>query len=140
MFSQLFPLLRGRARNRVPETKSAPPLIALQFQGAAAWTPRDYACLAREGVMQNAIAYRCVRMIAEGAASVPFLLYEGDRELESHPLLTLLAKPNARDSGIALFERWYAFLECAGNAYLEAVSLRGGVRELYALDRKSTRL
>jgi HK97 family phage portal protein len=133
MFSQLFPLLRGRARNHVPETKSSPPLVALSFQGAARWTPRDYACLAREGVMQNAVAYRCVRMIAEGAAGVPFLLYEGDKELEAHPLLALLAKPNAQDSGIALFERWYAFLECAGNAYLEAVSLRGEVRELYAL-------
>ncbi|HEY8696790.1 MAG TPA: phage portal protein [Rhizomicrobium sp.] len=133
MFSQLFPLLRGRVRASAPETKSAPPLVALSFQGAARWTPRDYACLAREGVMQNAVAYRCVRMIAEGAAGVPFLLYEGDKELEAHPLLALLAKPNARDSGIALFERWYAFLECAGNAYLEAVSLRGEVRELYAL-------
>jgi HK97 family phage portal protein len=133
MFEHLISRLVPRARNHVPETKSAPPLIALSFQGAASWTPRDYACLAREGVMQNAVAYRCVRMIAEGAASVPFLLYEGDRELEAHPLLTLLAKPNARDSGIALFERWYAFLECAGNAYLEAVSLRGEVRELYAL-------
>ena len=133
MFSQLFPLLRGRARSAVPETKSAPPLVALSFQGAARWTPRDYACLAREGVMQNAVAYRCVRMIAEGAAGVPFLLYEGDKELEAHPLLALLARPNAQDSGIALFERWYAFLECAGNAYLEAVSLRGEVRELYAL-------
>jgi HK97 family phage portal protein len=133
MFSQLFPLLRGRVRSHAPETKSAPPLIALSFPGAAWWTPRDYACLAREGVMQNAVAYRCVRMIAEGAASVPFLLYEGDKELDAHPLLTLLAKPNAQDSGIALFERWYAFLECAGNAYLEAVSLRGEVRELYAL-------
>jgi HK97 family phage portal protein len=133
MLEQLFPRLRGRARDRAPETKSAPPLIALQFQGAASWTPRDYACLAREGVMQNAVAYRCVRMIAESAASVPFLLYEGDTELDAHPLLTLLAGPNLQDSGIALFERWYAFLECAGNAYLEAVSLRGEVRELYAL-------
>jgi HK97 family phage portal protein len=83
--------------------------------------------------MQNAIAYRCVRVIAEAAASVPWLLYEGTNELESHPLLTLLTAPNACESGTALFERWYAFLECAGNAYLQAVSIGSEVRELHVL-------
>ena len=32
------------------------------------WTPRDYESLAREGFAKNAVAYRCVRMIAEAAA------------------------------------------------------------------------
>ena len=95
--------------------------------------PRDYRAFATEGVMQNAVVYRCVRTIAESAASVPFLLYDKDKELTEHPLLALLASPNARESGPALFERWYAFLETAGNAYLEAVSLRGEIRELYVL-------
>jgi len=117
---------------RAPERKSGP-LVALQLIGQAQWSRRDYATLAREGVMQNAVVYRCVRMIAEGAASVPFLVYDGDTELDTHPLLALLQKPNPQESGPQLFERWYAFLECAGNAYLEAASLRGDIRELYAL-------
>jgi HK97 family phage portal protein len=83
--------------------------------------------------MGNAIAYRCVRMIAESAASVPWLLYDGAQEIESHPLLSLLAGPNPQDEGTALFERWYAFLQCAGDAYLEAVSAGEEVRELYVL-------
>src|SRR4051812_21927029 len=98
---------------RVPrrEIKSAP-LIALQLLGNTRnRTPRDYASLAREGVMQNAVVYRCVRTIAENAASVPLLLYEGTKELDDHPLLALLAAPNPDESGIELFERWYAFLE-----------------------------
>jgi len=33
--------------------------------------------------MANAIAYRAVRMIAEAAASVPWLLYDGASELEN---------------------------------------------------------
>lgn len=131
----------ARARIAAPETlralhaneTKASPLIALQLQGAATWTPRDYGALARQGVMKNAVVYRCVRMIAEGAASVPFLLYEGAKELESHPLLSLLQQPNPEQSGSQLFERWYAFLQCAGNAYLEALSLRGEVRELHVL-------
>jgi HK97 family phage portal protein len=109
------------------------PLIALELAGRASWSTRNYATLAREGVMQNAIAYRCVRMIAEAAASVPLLLYDGAREVESHPLLSLLASPNPQEDGCALFERWYAFLQCAGNAYLEALMLDGQVRALYVL-------
>ena len=33
-------------------------------------------------------------MIAEAAASVPLLLYQGDEEITEHPLLDLLARPN----------------------------------------------
>jgi HK97 family phage portal protein len=117
---------------RAPEQKSAP-LIALSLMGAARWSGRDFPALAREGVLKNAIAYRCVRMIAEGAASVPWLLYEGKRELDSHPLLKLLAVPNPREEGTALFERWYAYLQCAGNSYLEAATASGELRELYVL-------
>ena len=54
------------------------PLIAYEHLRQPAWTPRDYASFAREGFAQNAVVYRSVRMIAEAAASVPLLLYEGD--------------------------------------------------------------
>jgi len=117
---------------RAPERKAAP-MIALSMIGAPRWGARDFASLARTGVAQNAIAYRCVRMIAESAASVPWLLYQDTEEIESHPLLALLAKPNREDEGTALFERWYAYLQCAGDSYLEAVGIGAEIRELYVL-------
>jgi len=140
MFETWFRPAKARALDgvqppavRPPETKGvSAPLIAL-LAGRPSWSRRDFASLAREGVMANAIAYRCVRVIAESAASVPWLLYEGDIEVGTHPLLTLLAAPNAAESGTALFERWYAFLECAGNAYLQGVTASGVVRELHVL-------
>src|SRR5262249_8105017 len=89
--------------------------------------------LARAGVLRNAIVYRCVRMIAEGAASVPFLLYDGAAELSDHPLLALLTNPNPEEDGAQFFARWYGFLQCAGNAYLEAATAPGEVRALYTL-------
>lgn len=118
-----------------PEEKMSrvAPLFALHMQGRAQWTPRDYAQLSRESFERNAVAYRCVRMIAEAAASLPWLLYDGARELDAHPLLTLLAAPNPHESGADLFEAWYGYLEVAGNAYLELVELDGQPRELYAL-------
>jgi HK97 family phage portal protein len=97
------------------------------------WAPRDYAAFAREGFAQNAIVYRAVRMIAEAAASVPLLLYEGDEEIAEHSLLDLLARPNPVSSAPDLLESWYGFLLVSGNAYLEAVAIGGRLRELHAL-------
>jgi HK97 family phage portal protein len=118
-----------------PEAKRSrtAPLLALHTQGRPQWTPRNFASLAREGYAGNAIGYRCSRMIAEAAASVPWLLYDGEREISEHPLLDLLTRPNPSGSGRALFESLYGFLEVAGNAYLEAVALDGNIRELHVL-------
>ncbi|MFO1169351.1 MAG: phage portal protein [Hyphomicrobiaceae bacterium] len=123
-----------RARSPVREEKSGSgTLVALQFQGAAAWRPRDYATFAREGYTANPIVYRAVRMVAEAAASVPLGLFEEGQELDAHPMLKLLARPNPAQCQPELLESWYGFLLVAGNAYLEAVSIGGAVRELHVL-------
>jgi HK97 family phage portal protein len=129
-----IPFFNGRAKAR-PEVKASrtQALIALQSAGRPAWTPRDYAALAREGFARNAVVYRAVRMVAEAAASVPFLLYEGAAEVDEHPLLALLARPNRRQGGGDLREALYGHLLVAGNAYVEAVAVDGALRELHAL-------
>ena len=109
------------------------PLIAYEALGQPAWSPRDYAAFAREGFLQNAIVYRCVRMVAEAAASVPLLLYDRAEELSEHPLLDLLARPNPVASAPDLLESWYGFLLVSGNAYLEAVAIGARLRELHVL-------
>lgn len=124
----------GRSASAPERKKSATGhLIALHLAGRPVWTPRNYLAMAREGFSGNAIGYRCIRMVAEAAASVPWLLYDGEREVTRHPLLDLLRRPNAAESGQTLFETFYGHLQVAGNAYLEAVSVAGEVRELHAL-------
>ena len=83
--------------------------------------------------MQNAIVYRCVRMIAEAAGSVLLLLYEGDEEIAEHALLDLIAQPSPDHTSADFLESWYGFLLVAGNAYVEAVGLSGTLRELHVL-------
>ncbi len=116
-------------------------LMAYHHMGAAVWTPRDYASLARNGFEKNIIAYRCVRMIAEAAASAPLKACLSDQVLSDHPLLALLKKPNNEQSGTELLETLYGFLQTSGNGYLEAVSLDGVLRELHVLrpDRMKVR-
>jgi HK97 family phage portal protein len=128
MFGSLFQF-------RPPEAKASRTarLIAFDSGGRARWTPRDYAALAREGYMTNAVVHRAVKLVAENVASVAFLLYEGAAERDRHPLLDLLARPNPKQDGASFLEAVCTYLLLAGNAYVEGVALDGAVRELYAL-------
>lgn len=120
------------SRGRVTEEKSGA-LIAIEGLGRPHWMARDYAAFAREGVMQNPIVYRSVRMIAEAAASVPLLVYEGDVEQEGHPLLELVSRPGPAMTRQDLMETWIGHLMVDGNGYLEAVAVGDDIRELVAL-------
>jgi HK97 family phage portal protein len=108
-------------------------LFAVHHTGQPVWSPRDYAAFAREGYARNPIVYRAVRMISEAASSVPLRLFEAGAEVSDHPLLCLLAQPNAAACGPDMLEDWYGYLLIAGNAYMEAVSVGGEVRELHVL-------
>ncbi len=108
-------------------------LIALHTAGRPHWTPRNYASLAREGFAGNVIGYRCVRLIAEAAASVPLLLYSGGNETETSIIKSLLVRPNPAQTGRELLECLYANLMVAGNAYAELVTLEGVPKEVFSL-------
>lgn len=108
-------------------------VIALHSTGQPQWTPRNYAALAREGFAGNVIGYRCVRMVAEAAASVPLLLHVKGEEQDEHPLRTLLDRPNPMQTGREWTETLVSQLLVAGNAYAEMVAVDGVLRELHAL-------
>ncbi len=119
----------------VTETKQsrAHALISLHTTGRPVWTPRNYQAFAKEGFAENAVEYRCVKMIAEAASSIKWHVVENGEKVESHPLLALLKKPNPAESGRNLMESFYGYLQIAGNAYLEAAVLDNQVRELHVL-------
>ena len=135
-FSRLLGEQLSASKNLAsPEEKASRvgPLLSLYSLGRPKWTDRNYAALAREGFEKNAIVYRAVRMVAEAAASVPWLMFEGRQEITSHPLLDLLQMPNPHEAGTVFLETLFGNLFISGNAYVEAVSLDGHPRELYAL-------
>ncbi len=126
----------ARPRASLPEDRKAAfgdTLLALYGEAAPVWTERSAGALAREGFERNPIVYRAVRMVAEAAASVPLLLREDDRELDRHPLLDLLRRPNPRQSGPELLEAVFVHLMISGNAYVERLSVAGEAAELHAL-------
>src|SRR6218665_2327384 len=117
------------------EEKSGGPhsLMTVTQLGEASWSRRGFVSLASAGYAKNPVVHRCVRMIAEAATRVPLVVDEGGKRLSEHPLVRLLARPNARQSGSELLEAVYAYLQTAGNAYLTATLIEGEVRELHVL-------
>ena len=110
-------------------------LLAWHALGRPVWPTRDAGAYAREGYARNAIAYRCVRLIAEAAASAPLKVGPAD-----HPLARLLARPNPDQTGVELLEAFYGHLQVSGDAFLEAASIDDAApSELFVLrpDRMS---
>ena len=112
----------------------------LVFSGAGedgTWSEKSYEALARTGFMQNPIVYRSVRLVAETAAAIPMLLYQGRSEVAEHPLLDLLRRPNRAMGGTldgaSLVETLCGHLLLSGNAYLEASVVDRAVKALTAL-------
>ena len=127
-----LPSFLSRRRQLAAETKASG-FFALTAEGRAHWSSRSYASLSREGFMKNPVAHRAVRMIAEAAASVPWLAYEGEAERPADPVLALIARPNGRMAGSDFFETLYGHLLLSGNAFVEGVRVGHELRELHLL-------
>jgi HK97 family phage portal protein len=125
------------SKPEAPEAKAsaAAPLVAFHGSGRVAWTARDTATMTRVGFLNNPVAFRCVKVIAEAAAAVPVVAQDDDRRFEAHPALSLLSAPNPGQSGAAMLECFYGHLLLTGDGFLEAagVGAGGGPRELYFL-------
>src|SRR6056297_2962633 len=108
--------------------------------GRAAWSPRDTASLTKNGFHGNPVGFRAVKMIAEAAAALPVICQDERRRYETHPALSLIARPNMEQGRADLMEAAYVQLLLSGNAYLEAVVADEGLPvELHILrsDRMS---
>jgi len=117
----------------VVEAKAATAFALVAGEGIAHWSGRSYGGLARAGFMKNPVAHRAVRLVAEAAASVPWLAYEAEAEVSAHPALALLSQPNGRQAGPDFFEALYGHLMLSGNAYVEPLVLGDALRELHLL-------
>lgn len=98
--------------------------------GKAVWSGRDYQKFADEGYIRNVIAHRAVNMVAEGAANIPWVLFEKSSgkalRLSEHPVLKLLHRPNPLQGGAELFHALYAFRLISGNAFLQGAGPKEG--------------
>lgn len=83
-------------------TKAAPQGVSVIVGGqgvASDWKAREYVT---EGYHANVIIYRAIREVAEGCKNIPIELRRGDKTLDAHPMLDVLAQPNPMQE----FDAW----------------------------------
>lgn len=120
------------------KTSAAGPAIVATHQGTPIWPTRDYAHFAKEGYLENAIAFRCIQLIAQSAAAIKLGIADGGKKLDQpdHPILDLMNHPSPNATGSELIEAIFSYVKIAGNAYIEGVTpSRAGAtpKELYSL-------
>jgi len=117
------------------QIKMEQPIVSYHQTGYNNRTRNDsYQDLARDGYVENAVAFRCINEIANGASSVNFKLMRGEQPIEEHPLLDLLNRPNPTCSQNEYFRRVYSYLLLSGNSYLLRIGESGQIpKELHTL-------
>ena len=78
----------------------------------------SFASYAKEGYKENAVVYKCVNEIANGASAIHINVFYGETKLDNHPLIDLLARPNPLQAGNEFFQSLYSFLLLSGNSYV----------------------
>ena len=109
------------------------PVIMYNNVGSSYANKDKYEDFAKEGYQQNAIVFRCVNEIAQGASAVPFKIFDGDIEIDNHPLIDLLTRPSPQYAGVEFFQAVYSHLLLAGNSYILKTMISGKPREMHIL-------
>lgn len=110
-------------------------------------TPASYIGFSREGYRKNVIAFRCINLIADACASVPWLLYKMSRtgkkiDVHEHEVLGLLKKPAPNQTSSSFQAAFFRYFLISGNGYIQAVGAKNDPkpRELWALQPDKMRV
>ena len=136
----MFQFLRRKDAPSLQVKASRVPLTGFATQGRAVWGARDTASVTRAGFAANPVGFRAVKLIAEAAAALPLVCQDACTRYDTHPVLGLMAAPNAAQGRADLLEALYGQVLLSGNGYLEAVCSEDGTpAELHVLrsDRMS---
>lgn len=129
----------AKTHGHLEEKNTTGSLIAFHSAGNAIWSSVDGLGQASQAFAKNPVVYRCVRMISEATSSMPFAIMDNRVELNEHPMLDLLSKPNIRQSGPKFMECLYGHLLISGNVYLTKLEASGEVKEIHILDPAKVR-
>ncbi len=131
-----MPTFRQRLANFInPPNLERKEFPMVMYQGVTAYNQSKYTYqrLSQEGYQQNAIVYRCINEIANGASAVKFQVFDGDTQIENHPLEALLNRPNPQMAGSEYFQALYSYLLLDGNSYALRSDVNGKPSELHIL-------
>lgn len=120
-------------------TKAYPAASYFINQSQVQFQQLSYEALAKEGYKLNAIAYRCISMIAQSASSLNFKLKINDEIIESHPIINLLKSPNTAMSFNQMMKWLVSYYLVNGNTYLYNASIDRQPAMIFALNPKDVK-
>lgn len=126
-----FPFSRQKPAIEVKKSKALA-LHLIQAQGAV-WPTLKTTNLARESYELNVIAYSAINRIASAISNISWEVWQGDKKLKTHPLLSLISKPNPNQTGTEWWKARVAFGLIYGNIYDERVFGASVPQELWTL-------
>ncbi|MCK9571623.1 phage portal protein, partial [Candidatus Pacearchaeota archaeon] len=98
------------------------------------WTEKSFADLSEAGYKNCMAVFSCVNLIAKTSAGIEFQLEDKKgNEIEKHPLLDLLARPNKMESKRTLITKHVSYLLLNGNAYPLVVKAMQEPRFMYSM-------
>ena len=124
---------RFRKQTEQMQTKEAPRVMFNKIQAYQGKGIRKYQEQAQQGYQSNAIVYKSVSMIANNASAVKIKVFSGDNQLDNHPLISLLERPNPLQSGVEYFHSLISYLLISGNSYMIKDKDTTAPTELYLL-------
>jgi HK97 family phage portal protein len=113
-------------------------IILNLWPGKYAYPDKNYERLSKAGYQNCIDAYACINLVADTAADIPWYLTNGDgtEEIDQHPLLDVIEKPNPKEGGIQFRANALKYLLISGNSYVNRVgplNKKSPPRELYSL-------
>lgn len=108
--------------------------VHVQNLPKAVWSPRNYEAFCKEGFQINVVAYQAVNKIADAIGGMKWAVFDKNgTQLEDHPFLKLINRPNPVQSGKEWWRAKTAYLLLAGNGYDERIMSNKKPLELWTL-------
>jgi len=116
-------------------------ILTTMFGDNPAWTKKNIANITKAGYENCCTVFACVNERAGSGAGVPWRLFKkpiskGAKkvEIEAHPLLDLMNRPNSQEGGFAFRMKAMAFYLISGNSYLARTGPKQGPpKEMYSI-------
>ena len=116
-------------------------ILTTMFGDNPAWTKKNIANITKAGYENCCTVFACVNERAGSGAGVPWRLFKkpisrGAKkvEIEAHPLLDLMNRPNSQEGGFAFRMKVMAFYLISGNSYLTRIGPKQGPpKEMYSI-------
>lgn len=119
--ASIWQRLTGQKEPQERKVSATGVAVSNTLNGVKIWPKRNLATFAKEGFIDNVIAYRCIYEIASSVGGVPFKVTMNGQDASETDMARLLRRPNPGEGGSAFFFKLAAFQHIAGNSYLEAV-------------------